>query len=145
MPTAFAPPRAVDAPRMAPTFVSTLLQSFAVRGERVDSIRFLQQTIQAAATTRIERTATTVHIATPAAQDARAERVHRAAAAAPGRSAATSPRRHDAAPAAAPARSAEPAAQLARTADLNIDRLADRVVHAIDRRLVAQRERHGRL
>lgn len=132
-----------------PHFVSTLVERVLNHSERIDALKIIERA--APATVRHEfgessavEPRTTV---TPTAEG-RVQRVLRAdkaaavtkaiaAASSSPPQAAVSPR-HE-----APA--SEPAAPSRSAPQINIEHLADRVVHAIDRRLLAQRERSGRV
>lgn len=134
-----------------PGFFSSTIERIHTRSQRIDSLQFHTRTLQtviAAATARWQVSAG--QIAAPMQAPARVERIRRKPEArssdAP-RTAPPPPDRFDDPQIRMSTRSydAAPVAASVRAPELNIDRLADRVVNAIDRRLLAHRERHGRI
>lgn len=137
-------------PQGGPRFISTLVERVLNRSERTDTLRTIEHAIPM--TLRHEPNAPAVvesRIVTTPVPEGRVQRVFRtpnSSTAAKARAESSgAPPQAVAPPARAPqgarANASVPSSNAPR---INIEHLADRVVHAIDRRLVAQRERYGR-
>lgn len=134
----------------APRFISRLLEQMLTRCERIDTLKVVERVAPAH-----ERSASDARIATRPATpptpvfdtQGRVPRVLRSDTSTS--TARTRAEEHPSPhPPSAPSPDSTPhvAAMSPRgLPPINIEHLADRVVHAIDRRLTAQRERHGRL
>ncbi|MCI4567338.1 hypothetical protein [Lysobacter sp. CFH 32150] len=130
-----------------PRFVSTLVERVLQHSQRIDTLQTIEHA--APATLRHEASASAVtesRIAPAPDREGRVQRVFRTNAGSVSK--ATAERSAASPQSTAPtARQALQATERAPSRDappINIEHLADRVVHAIDRRLVAQRERFGR-
>lgn len=147
-PVASAPMRERIAPHEGPRFISMLIERVLNRNERIDALKIIGHA--APATLRHERSAPAAaesRIAAKPDREGRVQRVFRTANAAAAAKAM-------AGNVAVPSQSASPPtwqtahaheSEPARNApQINLEHLADRVVHAIDRRLIAHRERNGR-
>lgn len=130
----------------APRFVSTLVERVLERSQRVDTLKTIEHA--APATLRYEPSAsatTESRVAPVPDREGRVQRVFRTNAGSVSKvmeRSAFSPQ--STAPTARQALQATEHAPSRDAPPINIEHLADRVVHAIDRRLVAQRERYGR-
>lgn len=130
-----------------PGFVSTLVERVLERSQRVDMLSTIEHA--APATLRHEASASAVtesRIAPAPDREGRVQRVFRTNAGSGSKVMAerSVPPLQSAAPTARQALQATERAPSRDAPPINIEHLADRVVHAIDRRLVAQRERFGR-
>ncbi|MCY7353874.1 MAG: hypothetical protein LH470_02080 [Lysobacter sp.] len=149
-PITSAPTRERDVPADGPRFMSTLIERVLNRSERTDTLRTIEHAIPM--TLRHEPNAPAAvesRFATTPVPEGRVQRVFRkpdSSTAAKARVGSMADPPQSAAP---PTRASQDAhanqsVSSSNAPQINIEHLADRVVHAIDRRLVAQRERYGR-
>lgn len=133
-----------------PSFTSRLLERVLARSERIDTLKVIERAapvdVQPVSDRRSAALSATLTATASAAQGhvQRVLRTDKPTSIAKPRTKIDSPQRQasEPQPDATPQVSAMPVRGLA---PINIEHLADRVVHALDRRLTAQRERHGRL
>ena len=131
-----------------PRFVSTLIERVLNHSERVDALKIIGRAEPAVMrhetgeSSAPERQTTTTPVAEGRVQ--RVLRTDKAASIAKAVPAGSLPSPQTAASTRRDAPTYEHAASPQKAPQINIEHLADRVVHAIDRRLLAQRERYGR-
>lgn len=132
-----------------PRFTSTLIERVLNHSERIDALKIIERAepaivrYEAGASAAAERQTTAMPAAEGRVQ--RVLRTDKAAAAAKTAQAGSPPSPQTSASPRQEAPAYERAAPPQKTPQINIEHLADRVVNAIDRRLLAQRERYGRV
>jgi hypothetical protein len=131
-----------------PRFVSTLIERVLNHSERTDALKIVERAApvivrhESGETAAVGPHSTIAPVAGSRVQ--RVLRVDKAAAIAKTMPSAGSSPAQAAVRSRQEAPASEPAAPARNAPQINIERLADRVVHAIDRRMLAQRERYGR-
>lgn len=132
-----------------PRFISTLIERLLNHSERIDALKIIERAEpavvrhEAGESVAPERQTTTTPVAEGRLQ--RVLRTDKAATIAKTATAGSPPAAQVAGSARQEAPAYEHAASPQKAPQINIEHLADRVVHAIDRRLLAQRERYGRV
>lgn len=144
-----APTRERVVQQEGPRFVSTLIERVLNHSERIDALKIIERAEpaivrhEAGESAALERQTTTMPVAEGRVR--RVLRTDKAASIAKTVPAGSPPSPQTAASARQEAPAYEHATSPQKAPQINIEHLADRVVHAIDRRLLAQRERYGRL